>query len=307
MHTLITRLAATALLALTLPASAVALETVKVSDNVYALVGELGQRSPQNLGNNSTHAFVITEAGVVLIDSGATQKGAVEIERSIRAVTPWPIIAVINTGGQDHRWLGNAYFKRAGARLIASAAAVADQRTRFDTQFLGLKTLVGDDNLAGTEPAYADETVETPRTVVLGGTAFELIPTEGAHTPGDMIVWLPDQRLAFAGDIVYVDRLLGLLPPSHSKKWLDAFAVLESLGPAVIVPGHGRPTDLATARRQTKDYLTLLRDHARRALDQGKDIEAVLKTDQSAFAHLASYDQLKNPNLQHVFIEMEFE
>jgi glyoxylase-like metal-dependent hydrolase (beta-lactamase superfamily II) len=55
-----------------------------------------------------------------------------------------------------------------------------------------------------------------------------------------MMVWLPQAQVAFAGDIVYVDRLLAVLPVSSTRAWLDAFAALEQLAPKRIVPGHGR-------------------------------------------------------------------
>ena len=74
------------------------------------------------------------------------------------------------------------------------------------------------------------------------------------------------------------------------------------------MPGHGRPSEnLDVARKQTRDYLTLLRQTARIALKDGKDIESTLKADQGAFSHLVGFDPLSKPNLQQVYIEMEFE
>src|SRR6266571_6137816 len=86
-----------------------ALELVPVTRNVWAIVGEVGQRTPANLGNNATFGAVVTEAGIVLIDPGATMQGAHAIAVALKQVSDRPVIAVINTGGQDHRWLGNAY------------------------------------------------------------------------------------------------------------------------------------------------------------------------------------------------------
>jgi glyoxylase-like metal-dependent hydrolase (beta-lactamase superfamily II) len=294
-------------LAIVVPGSARALDLVTVVPDVHALVGELGQRSPSNLGNNSTHGFVVTSAGVVVIDPGATAKGAAQIEQRIRAVSDRPIVAVINTGGQDHRWLGNGYFKARGARLIASQAAIADQKQRFDLQWMTLRMLVGEAGLEGTEPVYAETAIAERTTLGIGETTFELIPSGGAHTPGDLIVWLPGSRIAFAGDVVYTDRLLAVLPVSSTRNWLAAFALLESLNPGIVIPGHGKPGSLATARRHTGDYLAHIRGVARRALDRGDTIEAALKSDQSMFSALTGFDLLARPNLQQTYIEMEFE
>lgn len=294
-------------LAVLWPWPAPALDLVTVVPNVHALVGELGQRSPSNLGNNSTHGFVVTSEGIVIIDPGATAKGAALIEARVRAVSDRPIIAVINTGGQDHRWLGNGYFKARGARIIASQGAVADQRQRFDLQWMALKMLVGESGLEGTLPYHAETAIADRSTLRFGDTTFHLIPSGGAHTPGDLIVWLPQQRIAFSGDVVYTDRLLGVLPVSNTKRWLAAFDLLEGLSPTIVVPGHGRPADLVTARQQTKDYLAHIRGLARRALDNGEAIDAALKGDQSMFSALTGFDQLARPNLQQTYIEMEFD
>ena len=105
-----------------------------------------------------------------------------------------------------------------------------------------------------------------------GGVAIELRHRGGAHTPGDMMVWLPQERVLFSGDVVYVDRLLGVIPASRTKPWLATFAEIERLAPAKIVPGHGRVTDLATAQAQTRDYLRALRAHMKSAVDAGQDM-----------------------------------
>jgi glyoxylase-like metal-dependent hydrolase (beta-lactamase superfamily II) len=102
-----------------------------LGDNVYAVIGPSGDRSAENLGNNANFGFVVTPEGVVLVDPGGSWKGAAMIEGLVREVTDQPVRIVVNTGGQDHRWLGNGYFKARGARILASAAAVADQQARI--------------------------------------------------------------------------------------------------------------------------------------------------------------------------------
>src|SRR5512139_4221416 len=97
----------------------------KVVDNVYAIVGPLGQRSADNDGLNANFGFVVTPQGVILIDSGASRLGAEKIDAAIARVTRQPVRWVVNTGSQDHRWLGNAYFAGRGAEVIALARTAA--------------------------------------------------------------------------------------------------------------------------------------------------------------------------------------
>ncbi|MGE4257510.1 MAG: MBL fold metallo-hydrolase [Xanthobacteraceae bacterium] len=294
-------------IALALPARA--LEAVKVSDRGWALVGELGQRSPTNFGNNATFGVVVTDAGTVLMDSGGSANGAAAIDAVVARITDKPVVLVINTGGQDHRWLGNSYWKAKGARLISSKAAVADQSARFDMQWEMLRQLIGADALNGTRPVYADETFASGLDIVIGGVRFQLRHPGRAHTPGDLVVWLPDSRIAFAGDIVFAERMLGLLPLpiSSSRDWIEAFDALAALDPAMVVPGHGRPVTLAQARADTRDYLLQLRTAIKSVLDRNVDMLSASKVDQSAFTHLIGADQLAGRNAQAVFAEMEFE
>lgn len=279
----------------------------KVTDQVYAVVGPFGNRTPENLGNNATFGSVVTDEGVVLVDSGGSYRGAAAIDAMIRKVTDKPVTWVINTGGQDHHWLGNGYFKERGARIVASAAAVEDQRSRFDEQMFMLHNLVGAEGMAGTEAVYADETFETAQSLTLGGTTFELRMVGPAHTPGDSLVWLPEERVVFSGDVVFVGRLLGVLPYSSSVHWIEAFETMAALEPETVVPGHGPATDLARARADSLDYLVFLRETVGEFMESGGDITRVGTLDQSGFAHLEDYETLKGRDAQQVFEEMEWE
>ena len=107
------------------------LKTEKLAKNVYALVGPITNRDANNLGNNANFGVIVTNQGVVLIDSGGTYKGAQMIHNKIKEITEQPVVLVINSGGQDHRWLGNNYFKSLGAKIIASEKAVIDHKARL--------------------------------------------------------------------------------------------------------------------------------------------------------------------------------
>ena len=250
---------------------------------------------------------MVTNAGVVLIDPGGSYKGAAEIDNLIKTVTDKPVTHVINSGGQDHRWLGNGYFRERGASIIASAITVEDQKARVDDQFFGLRNLIGGEALKGTTDVYADKTFDRTLDITVGGIEFSLRHIAAAHTPGDTFVWLADSRVLFSGDIIYVARMLGVGPQSSITTWLDAFNAIKSLNPKHIVPGHGPVTDLARAQAETGDYLQYLRDEIGRIIDNGGSIFDATAIDQSAFAHLEVYEQIKGRNAQQVFEQMEWE
>jgi len=283
------------------------LKLVTVTNNVYAIVGSLGNRSKQNLGNNATFGVVVTKEGVVLIDSGATYEGAKKIHQIIKTITNKPIKFVINSGGQDHRWLGNDYFKKQGASIIANTNAVKDQKHRVQDQFFLLGNLLGSKGIKRTNPVYADKVFDDKYTFSLGDISFNIIHAGHAHTPGDSFIWLPKQGVVFTGDIVYTQRILGILAFSNSKTWVKAFEAFAALKPKHVIPGHGQPTTLSTAKKDTYDYLVFLRKLLSEYIGVGGGIENVGKLDQQQFSYLKNYESLKGRNAQQVFQELEFE
>jgi glyoxylase-like metal-dependent hydrolase (beta-lactamase superfamily II) len=276
-----------------------------VAPGVYAYVGDTGARTYDNEGMNANAGFVVTDAGVMVVDSGSTWKVAEAIHAAIRRVSDQPVKFVVNTGGQDHRWLGNGYFRAQGAEILAAAAAIDDMNARGPAQ---LQALAGElkDKAAGTETLLPTRTFAQSEVLTLGGREIHLLHFGGGHTPGDSVVWLPADGVLFAGDLVYVDRLLGVLPFSSASAWLASFAEMERLQPRLIVPGHGAICDLPKAQRETRDYLQLLVDHMQRAVDGMVDLQEAIDTlDQSHFRYLANYDQLKGGNASRVYLEME--
>jgi glyoxylase-like metal-dependent hydrolase (beta-lactamase superfamily II) len=302
-----TRAALGFLFALTLATPVLAeLHSRPVADGVWAIVGDKVQRSPENLGNNATFGLIETEEGAVLIDAGGSYRGAEQLQAAIQTLTDRPVTLVINTGGQDHRWMGNGYWTEQGARIVAAAAAVEDQQARASMQLTMLSQLIGE-GLDGTEPVYASETFADRLELMVGGRSIVIVQPAPAHTPGDAFVWLPEERVVFAGDIVFTERLLGVLETSNSAGWLEAFEAMAALGPLHIVPGHGDPTTLERARADTYDYLVNLRDRIRAHIDTGGDIIGSVEVDQSGFSHLEQFDMLAGRNAQAVFQQMEWE
>ncbi|MDR3371251.1 MBL fold metallo-hydrolase [Rhodoferax sp.] len=290
-----------------LPAWAVEVSFKPVANGVYAYIGDTEGRTYDNEGLNANIGLVVTPAGAVLIDSGPTFQVAAKIEAAARQVTDQPIKWVINTGGQDHRWLGDGYFSAKGMATIAHADAQADMKARAREHMDGLKVLK--ERLDGTVPTLPTRFISGPVTQLeLGGTVLQLQHAHGGHTPGDMLVWLPQQGVLFSGDMVYVDRVLGLIDVSSGKNWLESFALIDALKPPIIVPGHGHVTNLPTAQAQTRDLLLALRAHMKKALDNGVNVDAAVKSfDGKPYAQLIHADVWIPQLANHTYLEMERE
>ncbi len=279
-----------------------------VAPGVYAYVGDIEGRTYDNEALNANIGLVVTSAGAVLIDPGATFKTGEAIAAAAKAVTPQPIKWVVNTGGQDHRWLGNGYFKGQGAEIIAHANAQADMNAR-GAEHLRANAPVLKDKQDGTELVYPTRWLQGPdNTLELGGVKLQFVHRNGGHTPGDMLVYLPATGVVFTGDVVYTDRILGLHPVSKTKTWLASFEALEALKPSVVVPGHGNVTTLAQAQRDTGNLLKALRAHMGKAVEDGTDIGAAVKSfDAAPFKHLKHVDVWLPQLANRTYLEMEQE
>lgn len=279
-----------------------------VAPNVFAYVGDTEGRTYDNEALNANFGLVVTPAGAVLIDSGASLQGAQKIAEAAKKVTNQPIRWVINTGGQDHRWMGNGFFKTQGAEILAHANAQADMKARGH-EHLRSNAPVLKERLAGTEvvlPTRWLTEADTP--LQWGGVTVQVVHRGGGHTPGDSMVWLPQSGVVFTGDVVYVDRILGLHPVSKTKTWVQSFAALQALKPQVVVPGHGRVTTLAQAQKDTGVLLTALRTHMGKAVEAGTDIGAAVKSfDAAPFKHLQHVDVWLPQLANRTYLEMEME
>ncbi len=289
-------------------AQAVEIVFKPVAPNVYAHVGDIEGRTYENEALNANIGLVVTPAGALLIDSGASLQGAKQIAEAAKKVTAQPIRWVINTGGQDHRWLGNGYFKAQGAEIMAHADAEADMKAR-GPEHLRANAPVLKEKMDGTQIVLPTRWLKDADTKLdLVGVAVQVVHRHGGHTPGDSLVWLPQSGVVFTGDVVYVDRILGLHPVSKTKTWVESFEALEALNPKVVVPGHGSVTTLAKAQADTGKLLRALRAHMGQAVEEGTDLRtAVKRFDAAPFKHL-KHVEVWLPQLANLtYLEMEQE
>lgn len=283
------------------------LEPIRVTERVYYFKGSLAARTYENQALNNNLAFVVTDEGVVLIDSGPSRRVAERIERAIAGVTTQPVRWVINSGSQDHRWLGNHYFSERGAELIA-LKRTADTQAQFAQQHITRLEGVLKDRFEGTKALPAPRPVDADRhSLTLGGVTLELIYAGDAHFPGDVLVWIPGEQTVFAGDVVYLDRMLGIHPFSDIRGWVEAFSALEALAPEHVIPGHGVAADLDKARAETGDYLKAILEGVREGLADWEELNETVERlgEMPQFRHLVHYDDWHRMNINRAYLDLE--
>jgi glyoxylase-like metal-dependent hydrolase (beta-lactamase superfamily II) len=290
-------------------AHAFELITQKVTDNVYALVGEIGPRTQENLGLNNTVGFIITSDGVVLVGSGPSEEGAKLIEASIKKVTDKPIKLVMNIASQDHHWMGNTYFLSQKIPVMALNSTVETQKENLDGHIARLEGALKITLDKGTFK-HATNIIKSDRKAFnVGETDFEICYLGDAHFPGDAVLWLPKQKLIFTADMVYHDRMLGIQPYSKAKPWLATFNKMARLKPEFVIPGHGYAGSLAKAKKDTGDYLEWLVSEVSKAKEDWEDLGDMVKrlSETTQFDYLKFHETWNPVNLNRTYLQLEAE
>jgi cyclase len=169
----------------------------------------------------------------------------------------------------DHHF-GTVVFRRLGAKIIAHPdRRVLASEGGEDALVADWVRVVGLDPMRGFEFADTpDRPVTNSDTLRLGGRTLVIGHPGAAHSPGDLIVWLPRERILFAGDLLVEDGVTMVVDGSSSQL-MHALAVIDSLRPRTAVPGHGaipaRPEQLVA---RTREYITGLRAAMRSALER---------------------------------------
>ncbi len=292
-----------------LPTEVGPLQLERVDEGVYALIGSIDARSAENLALNANYGIVVGDDGVLVIDAGASPAGARVIEEAVARVTDRPIRWVMNTGSQDHRWLGNSHFAEQGVEIIALERTAETQEGFIDNHLERLSGALPSDEIERIRPLTAEDPVaDDAYELDIGGQSVELRYFGDSHFPGDAVVWLPERQVLFSGDLVYVDRLLGIHPWTDVESKRDAFnAVMAAYDPAIIVPGHGQVTDQAGARAATGDYLDLLVDGVAADARDWVPMEEVMERyrEPEAFRELEHFDDWHPRNINRVYLEFE--
>ncbi len=278
-----------------------------VAPGVYFVQGVSALGSSANRNFISNAAFVVTDAGVVVIDALGSPPLAAEMLAEIRRITPQPVKTVIVTHYHADHVYGLQTLKAAGAEIIAHARA--DEYLQSDTARLRMQASREDlfpwvdENTHLVPP---DRRLSGPTTLTLGGLHFEISHGGPAHTPEDLVVWLPERRVLFVGDLVFRGRI-PFVGQADSGAWIKALDRLLAYDATLLVPGHGPVSTEPRADLQlTRDYLLHLRQSMGKAAAELEPFEdAYARTDWSRFEHLPLFQAANRINAFNTYLLME--
>ena len=281
----------------------------QLSASAWAVEGLSALGSPANQNFVSNAGFVITRDGVVVIDALGSPALARRLLTEIRKRTDKPVTHVILTHYHADHIYGLQTLKAAGAKIIAHQAAREylnsdNARLRLEASRKELAPWVDD----STQLVPADEWLDGERELSIGGVRLRVKPVGPSHTPEDLVVYLPEEKVLFAGDLVFRNRI-PFVGQADSRQWIKALDALLGFDATVILPGHGPvSTDARKDMELTRDYLVHLRAVMGQAAKNLEPFDDAYKAaDWSRFEPLPLFRVANRMNAYNTYLLMERE
>jgi glyoxylase-like metal-dependent hydrolase (beta-lactamase superfamily II) len=281
----------------------------QVSPSAWFVQGAAGLGSPGNQNFISNAGFVVTKTSVVVIDALGSPAAAERLVAVIKKITPLPISHVLVSHYHADHIYGLQVFKDLGAKIMAGRESInylnsETARLRLKVSRIEMAPWI-DDNTRLVPP---DQLLNGPSEMEIGGLLLQLRPVGPAHTPEDYTVYLPQEKVLFAGDLVFRSRI-PFVGDADSRHWVTALDELLTFGAKVVVPGHGPVSEEPVKdMKMTRDYLLYLRDAMGRATELMDPFEMAYKnTDWTPFEHLPLFKAANRMNAYNTYLLLEHE
>lgn len=285
------------------------LKPIQVAPHTYFVRGlpEMGSSKNQNFISNA--GFVITPKGVVVVDALGSPILAKKLIAEIKKITPQKVVAVIVTHYHADHVYGLQEFRNIGAKIYAqgegrSYISSETAKQRLIASRIDFSPWVN----ASTSLIGADIWIDQSYTLTVGGVSFKISRVGPAHAPEDLIIYIPSEKVLFAGDLVFRGRI-PFVGNADSKGWLQALDEIGSLNPNVVIPGHGAHSiNPAEDIRFTREYLRYLRESmTKSAVNMDPFEEAYQQTDWSEYEGMPLFRAANRMNAYNVYLSIQAE
>ena len=245
-----------------------AFAATQITERVYVIHGPNEVPSKHNQGFMNNPGFVLTGKGVVVVDPGSSVQVGEMVLAKIAAVTRDPVIAVFNTHIHGDHWLGNQAIKTAYPKAVIYAHPKMKAKSptegpvwveRIDRMTEGA--------IRGTRPVAPDVHIEHDETLALGGAHFRIYHGGPAHTDGDLMIEVVEEKTMFLGDNVFAARI-GRMDDGHFAGNVAAIELALKSSAVHFIPGHG-PSGGREVPTAYRDYFKGLVAAVKKYSEQG--------------------------------------
>jgi glyoxylase-like metal-dependent hydrolase (beta-lactamase superfamily II) len=219
----------------------------QVAEGVFVIHGPLTTPNPQNQGFMNNPAFVLTSAGVVVVDPGGSLQAGEMLLRQIRKVTDQPVVAVFNTHIHGDHWLGNQAIRAAWPKAViyAHPKMIEMAGDGAGDDWVAMLEAATEGAVRGTVPELPDTPADQGQVIRIGNERFAIHHYGQTHTLTDLMISIREGRILFTGDNLLNGRL-GNTRDAHIGNMIEKTdALVNRLRPKRIIPGHGQTGGLA--------------------------------------------------------------
>ena len=278
----------------------------KVANGVYTSIGQTAPGSYENSNHNNNLGFIVGDDSVLVWNAGGNYLLAQAFHEEIKKITNKPVKYVVLENSQSHAMLGSNYWKEQGATIVAQKIA-KQEIIEMGENILNKKAKILKDKILKTKIVLPDVTFKDKKVFDLGNRIVEARYFGYAHEHSDISVWLPKEKILFAGDLAFNQRILPIFKITKTLAWLESWEKLAALNAKIVIPGHGDVTDMPTVTKYTKDYIVYMRTKIEEILDEDGGLNEAYEMDLSMYEHMDTFKELAKQNIAILFGQMEFE
>ena len=241
----------------------------KIKDGIYVYA-----QKPAD----SNAGIILTQEGIVLIDSGHNPPDSQAILKAVRQLTSQPIRFLINTEPHGDHTTGHFLFSPP-AIIIAHECATDSMKKAYNPQ--RNEKLMADypdmrESFKGFKMITPQIEYRDKMTLNVGERPFELYYLKNVHSEADTAIWLPKERVIFSAAVAGVKRFSNLRPSVQIEDMISAMKMMKSLNPEIVVPGHG-PPGTTKIFDDSIQYYTLLLERVGKMAKEGKSLDSIKK------------------------------
>ena len=287
----------------------IALKPIQVAPHTYFVQGfaEMGSGTNQNFISNA--GFVVTPGGVVVVDALGSPILAQKLITEIKKVTNQKVVALIVSHYHADHVYGLQEFKKTGAKIYAQG----EGRNYLSSETAKQRLIASRMDFApwvneNTKLIAADIWIDQKAKLNIGGIEFFISRVGPAHAPEDLMVYVPSEKVLFAGDLVFRGRI-PFVGNADSKGWLIALDEIERINPTIVIPGHGsysvKPVEDIAFTREYLKYLRQSMTEAALNLDSFED--AYKQADWSEYEGMPLFRAANRMNAYNVYLSIQAE
>ncbi len=282
----------------------------EVAEGVYVIHGPLGVPDPENQGFMNNPAFVLTGAGVVVIDPGSSVQTGEMVLDLVRRVTDAPVVAVFNTHVHGDHWLGNQAIREAwpAARIYAHPRMIERVAEGVGEEWVEMLLRVTEGATAGTRVVGPELPVNGGDEIRIGEVTFRVLHEGQAHTDNDLMLLLPERSVIFLGDNAGHGRMVRMNDGSFRGNMAALDLALAS-GARVFVPGHGASGG-PEAASEYRDYLQAVYDGVKALFEEDLsdyEMKPLLLPKLARWKSWVDFEELVGSHISLAYLEVEAE